>query len=102
MPNDLTAWLIILLVAGVSLSSRLVGSMLMSHIVISAPVRRFLDAASISVIAALIASITAQGGLREASAIALTALIMFRSKTAVWSIVGGMAFAAAWTAVAHA
>ena len=71
----------------------------MSYVTISAPVRRFLDAASISVIAALVASITAQGGFREAMAIGFAALIMLRSKSAVWSVVGGMAFAAIWTAI---
>lgn len=102
MPSDVTAFVVIGVVAGITLASRLAGAMLMSSIDLSPRIERYLDALSVSVIAALVASIVAQNGLREAAAVAIAATIMLGSKSAVWAMIGGMTFAAAWTLIAFA
>jgi branched-subunit amino acid transport protein len=96
VPNDLTAWTAILLVAALTFASRLIGALLMSRVDASPSLERFLDGLSVSVIAALVASILAQGGLREASAVGIAALIMFKSKSAVWAMIVGMTVASMW------
>ncbi|MGF1476495.1 MAG: AzlD domain-containing protein [Geminicoccaceae bacterium] len=97
MPSDLAPWAAIAVIAGVTFASRLLGSILMSRIENSAFIGRFLDGLSVSVIAALIASILAQGGIREAAATALAALVMFGWKSAVGAMIAGMIVAATWT-----
>ena len=69
----------------------------MSHINASAKVERFLDGLSVAVIAALVASILAQNGLRETAAVALAVLVMLRSANATRAMIAGMAAAALWT-----
>jgi len=96
MPNDLTALAAIFLVAGITFISRMAGAFLMSRISRSQRADAFLDALSISVVAALVASIVAQGGLREAGAVSVAALVMLASRSAVWAMVVGMAFGGAW------
>lgn len=96
VPTEIAAWIAILLVAGVTFASRLAGAMLMSRVTPSRAVERFLNGLSVSVIAALVASIVAQGDLRDAAAVALTSLVMLASRRAVWAMVAGMALAAAW------
>ncbi len=95
MPNELTAWAAILMITAITFSCRLAGPILMSKIRISPKVDRFLDALSVSVIAALVASVLAQNGLREAAAVAFASLVMLRSKSVVWSMLSGIAVAAA-------
>ena len=85
------------MIAAITFASRIAGSLLMTNIAISPRIERFLNALSVSVIAALVAPIVAQNGLREGAAVGLAAVIMLGSKSAVWAMVGGMAFAAAWT-----
>ncbi len=97
MPNELTAWMAILMIATITFSCRLAGSVLMNKVRISPKVNRFLDALSVSVIAALVASVLAQNGLRETVAVAIASLVMLRSKSAVWSMLTGITVAAAWT-----
>lgn len=97
MPSDLAALAIIAMVAGITFASRLSGSVLMSRVVISPRVERFLDHLSTSVIAAMVASIVAQNGLREAFAIALAGVIVLKTRSAFWAMIGGMALAAAWS-----
>lgn len=97
MIDDLTVWTAIVLIASVTLASRLAGSFLMSHVGASARIERFLDGLSVAVIAALVASILAQNGLREAAAVALAVLVMLRSANATWAMIAGMAVAALWT-----
>ena len=63
----------------------------------SPKVEHFLDNLSVSVIAALVASLVARGGFREAVAVALASLVMLRWKSAVWAITAGMVVAAAWS-----
>lgn len=97
MPNELAAWVAILVIATVTFSCRLAGSILMSKVQVSPKVDRFLDALSVSVIAALVASVLAQNGLREAAAVAFASLVMLRSKSAVWAMLTGIIVAAAWS-----
>lgn len=99
MPNDLTPWIAILVIAAVTFFNRVAGPILMSRIETSARVERFLDAMSVSVIAALIASILAQGGWREAGAVALSAFVMVQTKSAVWAMMAGIGVAAIWSLV---
>jgi len=62
MPDTLSAWAAIVLVAGVTLASRLSGPLLMARMPMSTSVERFLQNLSLSVIAALVASMLARGG----------------------------------------
>lgn len=93
------AWVAILVVAGITFASRIVGSVLMRSVTVSPAVERFLDSLSVSVIAALVASIVAQGDLRDATAVGLAAIVMLASKSAVWAMLAGTGIAAAWAAV---
>lgn len=76
MPDVLSAWLAILLVSGVTLASRLSGPILMARLPMSTTVERFLQNLSLSVIAALVASMLMRGGLREAASVTAAALVM--------------------------
>ena len=97
MPSSLTALGAILVVAGITFASRLAGAYLMSQVKVSPKVSTFLDALSISVVAALVASLIAQNGLREAGAVIAAALVMLAMRSPTWAIIGGMACAVAWT-----
>ncbi len=97
MPSDLSASMAILLIAGITFVSRVSGPLLMSRVEMSPLLMRFLDKVSVSVIAALAASMLAKGGLREAVVVAVTALIMLRSTSALWAMLMGMAVASAWS-----
>jgi len=98
---DHQAWSAILLVAGITFASRLAGALLMHSVKVSPGVERVLDALSVSVIAALVASVAAEGNARPLAAVGVAALVMLASRSAVWSMLGGMAVAAAWTAFAQ-
>jgi uncharacterized membrane protein len=93
------AWGAILIVAGITFASRIAGSVLMRSVTVSPAVERFLDALPVSVIAALVASVVAQGDLRDVVAVGLAATVMLASKSAVWAMLVGMGIAAAWAAV---
>ncbi len=69
----------------------------MSKVRVSTRVDRFLEALSVSVIAALVVSVLAQNGMREAAAVAFASLVMLQSKSAVWSMLTGIIVAAAWS-----
>lgn len=100
MPDVVSAWLAILLVSGVTLASRLSGPILMARLPMSATVERFLQNLSLSVIAALVASMLMRGGLREAAAVTAAALVMIVFRKSIWAMGAGMLVAAAWTFVA--
>lgn len=100
MPDVVSAWLAILLVSGVTLASRLSGPILMARLPMSATVERFLQNLSLSVIAALVASMLMRGGLREAAAVTTAALVMIVFRKSIWAMGAGMLVAAAWTFVA--
>ena len=96
MPDTFSAWLAILLVSGVTLASRISGPFLMARLPMSAGVERFLQNLSLSVIAALVASMLAHGGGREAASVAAAALVMLALRKSIWAMGAGMALAAAW------
>ena len=97
--HDLTPWLAIMVIAFVTFCSRIAGPVLMSRIADSDRIERFLDAMAVSVVAALVASITAQAGWRETAAVAICAVVMLRSQSAIWAIIAGIFLAAAWSSL---
>ena len=100
MPDVVSAWLAILLVSGVTLASRLSGPILMARLPMSTTVERFLQNLSLSVIAALVASMLMRGGLREAASVASAALVMIVFRKSIWAMGAGMMVAAAWSFLA--
>lgn len=98
--NDGATWMAIALVAAVTAASRLAGPLVMARVGASPRVGRFLDGLSISVVAALVASVVAEGGPREAAAVVVAGAITLLSRSTVWAMVSGMAVAAGWVAVA--
>ncbi len=99
MPGELAAYAAILMMAAVTLATRLLGAAFMERVSASPRVERFLEALSSSVLAAVVATVVAQGGLREAAAVALAALVMLSVKSAIWAMLAGMGAAALWTAL---
>ncbi|MDA7963560.1 AzlD domain-containing protein [Ruegeria sp.] len=99
MASELTPWAAILVIASVTFLNRIAGPIMMKHIETSAKVERFLDAMSVSVVAALVASILAQGGWREVIAVGISAMVMMRFTSAVWAMVAGIGAAAVWFGV---
>lgn len=97
MPSDTSALLAILLIAGITFISRIAGPLLMGGVRMSPVVMRFLDKLSVSVIAALAASMLMKGGYREAVVVAAASLIMLKSSSALWATLIGMAIASVWT-----
>jgi uncharacterized membrane protein len=97
MPNEMAAGLAILVIATITFASRLTGPILMRKVRNSPKVDRFLDALSVSVIAALVASALAQNGLRELAAVAFASFVMLRSNNAIWAMLTGIVVAAAWS-----
>lgn len=100
MPSDLSAWAAILMIAAITFGSRMAGALLMRHVTISRRVEVFLDAVSISVVAALVASLLAQNGLREATAVLAASLVMLVLKSPVAAMAIGMITAGIWTLMA--
>jgi len=99
MPNDVSAWAAILLIAGVTFGSRMAGALLMRHVAISRRVEVFLDAVSISVVATLVASLLAQNGAREATAVVVASLVMLVFKSPVAAMTVGMITAGLWALI---
>ncbi len=99
MPNELSAYVAIFIVAGVTFGARLFGPLIMQSVGSSVRVERFLESLSVSVIAAIVATVIARGSYRETAAVAVAATVMGASKSAIWAMIAGMIFAAAWTAI---
>lgn len=96
MPSTSAAWAAIGLVALVTFASRLVGPLIISKIGVSVRLERFLDGLSVSVIAALTASIVMASDLRQSASFALAALVMLVVRRASWAMLAGIIFASAW------
>ncbi|MCA0964780.1 AzlD family protein [Salipiger bermudensis] len=94
-----STWVAISLLVAVTLATRLAGPLAMARIGASPRVERFLEGVSVSVLAALVASIVAQGGTREAVAVGLAGVVMLATQSAVWAMIAGMVLAAGWTAI---
>lgn len=94
------AVLAIALMAAITVATRVGGPIVMQRIGASDFATRFLDAMASSVLAALVASFVARGGLREAAAVAVAALAMLLARNAIVALVAGMALGALWTQLA--
>lgn len=97
MPDAFTGWAAILLASGLTLASRLAGPFIMIWLPMSARVERFLENLSLSVLAALVASILMRGGLREGISVCVAVLVMALLRKSIWSMGAGMICAAGWT-----
>lgn len=97
MTNDTALILAIVLIAGLTFASRIAGPLLMTKMAASPKMERYLDALSVSMIAALVASSVAQTGWREAVAVLVAASVMLGGKNALWAMAAGMVLAAGWS-----
>lgn len=97
MPDAFSAWAAILLASTLTLATRLSGPVLMARLPMSPRIERFLQNLSLAVLAALVASMLARGGLREAAAVAVAVLVMALLRKSIWAMGAGMICAAAWT-----
>jgi len=89
--------LAIAIMAVVTLAVRVAGSAVMEVVPFSPRVERFLEAMASAVIAAIVANVLAANGLREAASVAVAILIMLASRSALWAMIAGTAFAAVWS-----
>lgn len=95
-----SAYLAIVLMAAVTLATRLGGAFFMRFVSFSPRVTAFLDAMSASVLAALVATFVVQNGTRELAAVIVALIVMAISRSALWALAAAVATAAAWTAMA--
>lgn len=100
MPDPFSAWAAILYASALTLASRLAGPVVMSFLPMYPRVTRFLQNLSLSVLAALVASMMARGGLREAASVAVAIAVMAATRRSIWAMGAGMIFAAGWSFVA--
>lgn len=100
MPTDASIATIIVVVALITFASRIVGPFMMIRIGASPRVTRFLDGLSVSVVAALVASMLAQGTLRDGAAVAVAAVVMLATRSATSAMLAGILCAAAWSFIA--
>ncbi len=96
MPAELDTYLAIALMAGVTLATRVLGALAMSRVRTTPTVVGFLESLSSSVIVAMVATIVAQGGLRDAAAVVAAAVVMLAFKSPMAAMVTGVACAALW------
>lgn len=97
MPDTYTAWGAILLASMLTLATRLSGLIVMAWLPMSHRVERFLQNLSLAVLAALVASMLARGGLREAASVGVAVLVMLLLRKSIWAMGAGMICAAGWT-----
>ncbi|HPE73228.1 MAG TPA: AzlD domain-containing protein [Candidatus Competibacter sp.] len=97
MPDVFSAWGAILLASMLTLATRLSGPVVMAWLPMSPRIERFLQNLSLSVLAALVATMLARGGLREAAAVAIAVLVMMLLRKSIWAMGAGMICAASWT-----
>lgn len=97
MPDAYTAWGAISLASILTLATRLAGPIVMGWLPMSARVERFLQNLSLAVLAALVASMLARGGPREAASVGVAVLVMVLLRKSIWAMGAGMVCAAGWT-----
>lgn len=90
--------LAIAVMALTTLATRLLGPAIMSRFTVTPALEGFLNALCSSVIVAIVATVVAQGGWREAAAVAVAAGVMIVTRSAVWAMLAGAACAALWRA----
>ena len=100
MPDPFSAWAAILLASVLTLATRLAGPIVMAFLPMSARVERFLQNLSLAVLAALVASMLARGGLRGAASAAVACAVMLGLRRSIWAMAAGMICAAGWSFVA--
>jgi uncharacterized membrane protein len=98
MSAEAETYAAIALLAALTLAMRLSGPALMARAPLTGRVRRFLDGMASAVLAALVATIAAQGGLRELAAAGVAGLAMLGAGNASVAMLAGVVVAAAWTA----
>lgn len=101
MGGDAGIWAAIALAAAVVHATRVAGALLLSRMTMTGQRARLLDALSASVIAAMVAAMLSQSGLREAAAAALAIAVALVAKSAIWGMLAGTAAAALWTNLGH-
>lgn len=93
-PGPYTA---ILVMAAVTLFTRLLGPEIMLRVAPSPAVERFLEGLATAVLAGIVASFLAQNGLREAAAVAIAVVVMLIGRSAALAMLVGMLVAAVWS-----
>lgn len=96
MPDTYSAWAAILLASALTLATRLSGPIVMAWLPMSPRVERFLQNLSLAVLAALVATMLARGGMREAASVAVAVGVMLTTRKSIWAMGAGMICAAAW------
>lgn len=97
--DEATTWAAIGLMALVTALVRLAGPLIMRYVPLSPRVERFLEAMSVSVMAAIVASFLAQNGLREVVAVLVAAVAMLAIRSPVVAMMAAMATGAIWAAL---
>lgn len=97
MPDAFTAWAAILLASTLTLATRLSGPVVMAWLPMSQRIERFLQNLSLAVLAALVATMLARGGLREVASVTVAVLVMVLLRKSIWAMGSGMICAAGWT-----
>ena len=100
MLDSPSAAAIVGLVAAITFGSRIIGALVMTQVGISPRITRFLSGLSVSVLAALVASMLARGGLREAAAVLVAVVVMLATRSAVFAMLAGIACGSFWTMLA--
>jgi uncharacterized membrane protein len=97
MPIESSSSFAIAVIAIVTAMTRVAGPILMRYVNITPRIERFLEAMSISVIAAILVSAISEGGLRGAGAALVAATIMITFRNTALAMISGTVFAAGWT-----
>ncbi|MFN3172186.1 MAG: AzlD family protein [Hyphomicrobiales bacterium] len=92
-----TAYLAIAVMAFVTLGTRLGGAFVMRFVTLSPRVTSFLEAMSVSVLAAIVVTFIVNNGTREALSVGVAILVMLATRSAIWAMFAAMAFAAGFT-----
>lgn len=92
-----TAYLAIAMMAFVTLGTRLGGAFVMRFVTMSPRITSFLEAMSVSVLAAIVVTFIVNNGTREALAVGVAVLVMLATRSAIWAMFIAMAFAAGWS-----
>lgn len=94
MNPEIAAFAAIGLMAMVIYGTRAGGAALMSFFRLTPRLEVFLKSLAISVLAAIVASALARGGLRDAAAVAMAALVLLLCRNQIAAIAAGVALAA--------
>ena len=86
----------VVIMTAAAFATRVAGAVFMSWVAPSARTERFLEGLSVSVIAALVASLLAGAGTKTIAATAVAIAIAGLTRSVVWAMLGGMVTAAAY------